>query len=716
MSNRGMAHIPGTAAASDGFNRRLAASVLLINLLVILVAGFSLYKSFGNYQERAEITTRNLATVLAQNIESTIDKVDLGLQAAADEIERQIAKGKADAGALSAYMTQLQGRLPWVIGLRATDERGMVKYGVDVPKDTKIDLADRAYFIGLRDDPHFGLFINKPVMSRINKVWVVNFARRLNHPDGTFAGVVFANIPLENLGKNFPGINVGSHGFINLRDSEMGLVVRYPGPQDPGSVSGKNDASPQYAQAVRANPSSGTFYSPVGFDDVARMVSYQKIGHYPLYVSAGLARQDYLAAWQREVLQISGLAILFILVSSISSWMVGRSWRQQLAATHKLAQEEEKFHTVADYTYDWEYWEGVNRELIYISPSCERITGYSPAEFQADPTLLDRVLHPDDRHLMLAHVHDDARAKDAALDFRIVRRDGGVRWIAHACQAVFGRDGQYLGRRASNRDITERHQAEEKVYQLNEELELRVAQRTALLESANKEIEDFSYSISHDMLIPLRAIDGFSQILLDEQSARLDDEGKRMLGMVRHNAARMAGQIEGILSFLRMGKRELICSRIDMARLASEVLAELQAASPERKMRVEIGELPEGWGDREMMRQVMMHLLSNALKFSRTDSDAVIELSGTAEGLENIYRVRDYGIGFDMRYVGKLFKVFERVHPTGQYEGSGVGLAIVKRIITRHGGRVWAEGKVNEGTTIYFALPANERRKADRIE
>jgi PAS domain S-box-containing protein len=705
MSEQNTQQISGATASSGSLIKRQVVGVLLINLFVVGLVAFSLSRSHNSYRERAETTARNLNSVLSQNFASTIDKVDLGLLLAVDEVERQLVAGKPDSAALAKFLTRLQGRLPWVIGIRATDEKGMVKYGVDVPKGARVDLSDREYYIRLRDDPSSGLFINKPVMSRINKVWVINFARRLNHADGRFAGVVFANISLENIGKNFAGVDVGPHGFINLRDDATAMIVRYPVPQDPESIIGKIDASPEYMKAMATGKPAGSFYASVSFDNTARVVSYQKVDNYPLYVSIGLAQEDYLKEWRREALQMSGLTLLFFLVSVIGLWLVGHSWQRQLDTTNKLAMEEEKFHTVADYTYDWEYWEGVDRKLIYISPSCERITGYGPAEFQADPGLLERIIHPDDRQLMAVHVHDNAHAEEATLDFRIVRRDGDIRWIAHGCQAVFGRDGQFLGRRASNRDITERQQAEAKIHQLNEELEQRVAQRTALLESANKEIEEFSYSISHDLRTPLRAINGFSQILLEEQGARLDEEGRRLLKVVRDNAQRMGGQIDGILSFLRMGKREMEFTNVDIARLAQDVFAGLLATYPARSMRLETGYLPMASGDREMLREVLMNLLSNAVKFSPDGSEAVIELSGLAAETENTYKVKDYGVGFDMQYVDKLFKVFERVHPTGQYEGSGIGLAIVKRIINRHGGRVWAEGKVNEGATVYFTLP-----------
>jgi signal transduction histidine kinase len=261
--------------------------------------------------------------------------------------------------------------------------------------------------------------------------------------------------------------------------------------------------------------------------------------------------------------------------------------------------------------------------------------------------------------------------------------------------------------------VLEEHATE--IRQLNIELEQRVAQRTAQLEASIKELEEFSYSMSHDMRTPLRALDGFSKILLEEHAASLDDEGKRLAMVLRDNAKRMGRLIDDILHYLSMGRKKMEFSSIDIAKLASEIIVGLQAAAPARRLKLEIGTLPPAWGDRDMIREVLQNLLSNAIKFS-PDSEALIEISGTAEKDEHVYSVTDHGIGFDMRYANKLFRVFERVHSTGQYEGSGIGLALVERIVTRHGGRVWAEGKVNEGATIYFALPEKEIVMNDTVK
>jgi len=244
-----------------------------------------------------------------------------------------------------------------------------------------------------------------------------------------------------------------------------------------------------------------------------------------------------------------------------------------------------------------------------------------------------------------------------------------------------------------------------RVSQLNAELEQRVAQRTAQLEASNKELEEFSYSMSHNMRTPLRALDGFSKILLEEYSDSLDDEGKRMLRVLRENSRRVARLLDDILHYLSLERREMEPGPVDIGKLAVGIFAELHAKAPTSRMRLESGTLPPAWGDGNMISEVLQNLLSNAIKFSPPNGEIAIKIDGATEENMNVYSVTDRGVGFDMRYVNKLFKVFERVHPTGQYEGSGIGLAIVKRIIFRHGGRVWAESKINEGTTIYFSLP-----------
>ena len=243
------------------------------------------------------------------------------------------------------------------------------------------------------------------------------------------------------------------------------------------------------------------------------------------------------------------------------------------------------------------------------------------------------------------------------------------------------------------------------INRLNRELEQRVTMRTAQLEAANKELESFAYSVSHDLRVPLRAIDGFSRLVLAHYEDRLDDEGKRLLNVVRNNTKKMGQLIDDILAFSRAGRLEIKVAETDMEALAREAWEDIGHSIAGREVRSEIKPLPKVQGDAAMLRQVWVNLLGNAAKFTSPKAAAHIEVGSSAQDGENVFYVRDNGAGFDMQYVDKLFGMFQRLHGVDEFEGTGIGLAIVKRIVTRHGGRVWAEGKVNEGAVFYFSLP-----------
>jgi two-component system sensor kinase len=222
---------------------------------------------------------------------------------------------------------------------------------------------------------------------------------------------------------------------------------------------------------------------------------------------------------------------------------------------------------------------------------------------------------------------------------------------------------------------------------------------------ANKELEAFSYSVSHDLRAPLRAIDGFTRILDEDYTARLDDEGRRLLGIICGEARRMGQLIDDLLAFSRMSRQQVEPAQIDMTALAQAMFDEHAAQAPGRQLRFKMQPLPPALGDRALLRQVLANLISNAIKYTRSRAVAEIEIGGRTEDGQSLYYVKDNGVGFDMRYAGKLFGVFQRLHTEAEFEGNGVGLALVQRVIHRHGGRVWAEGKLNEGSTFYFTLP-----------
>jgi two-component system sensor kinase len=241
----------------------------------------------------------------------------------------------------------------------------------------------------------------------------------------------------------------------------------------------------------------------------------------------------------------------------------------------------------------------------------------------------------------------------------------------------------------------------------NEELEQKVNQRTNELELRNKELDAFSYSISHDLRAPLRIISGFSEILLQNHKDRLDGDENHLLNKIVKSSTQMSTLLDNILRLAHLGRKEMKLSVIDMKSMAQATFDEAIAPIHDRKIKFEVGELPFAKADENLVYQAWSNLISNAIKFTGKTENALIQIRGWNKDGENIYCVKDNGAGFDMKYVDKLFKEFKRLHTEKNFEGTGAGLAIVKRAIERHGGRVWAEGKEGEGASFYFALPVD---------
>ena len=268
-----------------------------------------------------------------------------------------------------------------------------------------------------------------------------------------------------------------------------------------------------------------------------------------------------------------------------------------------------------------------------------------------------------------------------------VRKDGTRFWANVAISAMRDGHGALIGFAKVTRDLTERRRVEQALGQ------------------SNQELERFSCSVSHDLRAPLRAINGYAQALWEDHAARLDDEGKRLLGVVR-DSAKLGGQlIDGLLHFSRVGRQALARAPVDLTALAESVLAELRQTQGSAAVEVVLSPLPPASGDGALLRHVLVNLIDNAFKFSAKRAHPRVEIGAQQSGPEVAYYVKDNGVGFDMQYANKLFGVFQRLHRPDEFDGTGVGLALAQRIVQRHGGRIWAEGKVNEGATFRFTLP-----------
>jgi PAS domain S-box-containing protein len=285
-----------------------------------------------------------------------------------------------------------------------------------------------------------------------------------------------------------------------------------------------------------------------------------------------------------------------------------------------------------------------------------------------------------------------------------VRKDGSRYLTSVLVTALRNEAGELYGFSKFHRDVTQRKEAEDEIRRLNNDLENRVVERTAQLEAANKELEAFSYSVSHDLRAPLRHISGFVDMLL-VQGTGLTADDRGLVNTIADSASQMGKLIDDLLSFSQMGRMDMRKTPIQLNELVQSARSDLRHDIKGRDIEWRIGALPEVQGDPNMLRQVLVNLISNALKYSRTRPQSVIEISGTETAQEFELCIRDNGVGFDMKYVDRLFGVFQRLHRAKDFEGSGIGLANVRRVIARHGGRTWAEGKVNGGAAIFFSLP-----------
>jgi light-regulated signal transduction histidine kinase (bacteriophytochrome) len=274
---------------------------------------------------------------------------------------------------------------------------------------------------------------------------------------------------------------------------------------------------------------------------------------------------------------------------------------------------------------------------------------------------------------------------------------------------VINAEGKIVGTQGTLIDITQRKLVEDEIRVLNAGLERRVQERTYQLEAANKELEAFSYSVSHDLRAPLRAVNGFAGIVLEDFSSQLPEEGRRYLERVREGGRRMGELIDDLLAFSQLSRQNVNRKSINTVKLVQDVLDELKPQWEGRQVEIRIGNLPSCHGDPALLKQIWVNLLSNAIKYTRGREPAIVEIGCARENGGNIFSVRDNGTGFDMQYANKLFGVFQRLHRADEFEGTGVGLAIVQRIVHRHGGRVWAEAAEGRGATFYFTLEGENK-------
>ena len=448
------------------FTRRLILGLLLLNLLVIGLAVFSIHEDQLEHERRARTTAQNLAQLLANDLGAVFGRSDLVLRSVVNEVEKQLAAGTVQRSRLDAYLTQQQSHLPEIISLRVTDENGLVRYGKGVPAGTPVDISDREHFILQKGNPKAGLVIARPVKARISKEWSIPLSRRINRLNGNFAGIVYINIPVAYFAQKFGKLDLGLHGVVAMRSIDNISMARFPEMQEGGGAIGQFAISDQLRNLLRDNPGSVTYIAHSPADRIERIFSYRKLADYPLYVVAGLATQDVLEEWEWDTVKTLVMVAIFSVSTILFAWLLIRAWRRQLLTCETFQENEQRWSFALESgnfaVWDWDIQSG----KIHSSKLGKHLFGYNEDEVGDHIDDWMALYHPDDKDHVAACVKEHFRGRSAnlAVELRMRCKDGSWKWIlVRGLVVKRAADGKPLRMIGLHSDISESKQREEEL-------------------------------------------------------------------------------------------------------------------------------------------------------------------------------------------------------------------------------------------------------------
>ena len=718
-----------------GFKWRIALSVILLNLLVLGIAGLSLYQSRKNYEKRASVSTQNLASVLDLQITGEIKNIDMALLAIRHEAEGQIARGGIDKESIDRYLIRQHSYMPFLLGLRMTDSRGdlLYKTGAVIP-GIVTSMAERDHFIYERDHPKGDLFIAKPVIGSESKRWVLNLARRVNNPDGSFAGTVFGTIDINHFIKIFSGIDIGKKGSISLRDAQFGIIARYP---ELNNTIGSQAASKELSDLVKSGKQVATYQAIAGIDNTERIYTYRKIADYPLVIIVGVSKDEYLAEWRKEGTTQLSLVAIFTMVTLVSAKLLAVRWQREKEIELELRKSKGDLEqrveqrtndlNLANEKLKIELSERKQIEEIVlllkdsVENSSDAIGMASPegkhiyqnksftalfGEFGDNPS--DLFVDQQVAHEMFSVVMAGGQWSG---EVSMYAKDNRVADILLRSYANKDANGRIIGLVGIHTDITEQKRAEEDREHL--ERQLLHAQK---LESLGV----LAGGIAHDFNNILMAIIGNADLAL----MRINRESPAVenLHKIEQAASRAADLAKQMLAY--SGKGKFVIESLNLNRLLEEMLHMLEVSiSKKAVLRFNLHEpLPTVEVDATQLRQIIMNLVINASEAIGDRSGVIAITTGCmdcdrsylkdvwldenlSDGLYVYLEIADTGCGMDRETMAKIFDPFF----TTKFTGRGLGMAAVLGIVRGHKGAIKVYSELKKGTTFKVLLPAGTR-------
>jgi PAS domain S-box-containing protein len=588
------------------------------------------------------------------------------------------------------------------------DEDGRVAVGALIPEP--INVADREYFKAQKSSRADDLVVGTAVLGRTTGRPTVHVSRRIIKPGGGFGGVAVAGLDPTIFTELYQKVDMGKSGQVTFvgfdgltRARRLGAVASF------GDDSSK---SPNFQKIVaeRAQTLSGSMFVKSAIDGVERVFSFKVIPSLSMVVIVGTASEEALAGAttraRRYTLTAAGASLLFLLLAIVLS----AAYVRQRRYTWLLAESEARYRGTFDQAAVGISHTTFGGRFIRVNGRLASMLGWSPETLRE--AVVGDVTHPLDLAVVSKLRSDLLLMPDLSgqivTEIRLLHKSGAVVWASLASSIACKPDGSpdYLISVIQN--ITTRRQAQQEIERLNHELEQRVEARTRDLKEANKRLEAFSYSVSHDLRGPLSTIDGFSGLLQRRESIKADERAFVLVGHVRAGVSKMSLLIDGLLSLATLPRAGVVRKAVDLTAMAKSLLKQAALTNPERAVEIDIQEGLMAQADNRLMNSVMANLIGNAWKFTSKTKQPRIEV-GCQPGSSGqiVFFVRDNGAGFDMAHAGELFGAFQRLHTASEFQGTGIGLAIVKQIIEMHQGEIWVEAEPELGATFYFTIGAD---------
>ncbi|HJW23898.1 MAG TPA: ATP-binding protein [Rhodocyclaceae bacterium] len=677
--------------------RRFLAGNLVFIAFLVALALFSVYQSRLHYRQLNQLALENLSLVLANNLGAMIEKTDVSLRTIALEIGHQLDReGAMDPAAVRQILAEQRSLQPDLHALRIAGPDGIIRYSSGTAPPAGASVADRDYFQRLRDDPRDGLTVGAPYLSRMGTYRIVPIARRLDGPDGSFAGVVYAAITIDHFKDLLSSLDPGPNGSVALLTEDRRLIARVPSPKD-GQALEKTVLRQPSREQLRAAPRYGTFAATSPFDGISRNCVYRRVSDLPLYVVMGHARRDTLAVWWREDAIVLTVVAAFGL---LSLWLLRSAQRAAGLGQFRTLVEQAPMAIAM-----------LDREMRYVAASARWMEIYG--------SHVDRLIGRDHYEVHPGLPTSWKEVHRAALSGIPQRNqeafwpgaDGSRHWSSWAVHPWRDGRGRIGGIIIVAEDITERKLAEEEIQRMNAMLERQVEKRTselaqsndALLHS-NMELQHFAHATAHDLQTPLRSIASFTQLLQHAMEERGDEQVREWSSLVVDNTRRLQDLIQNLLAYTRVDAQGLPFETVDLGAVLDEVLASLAVLIQETGAEVRHGHIPTLPVDRFQIAQVFQNLIENGIKYNHSKPPRV-SITADLQQDEWVFSVADNGIGIDPKHHERIFEMFRRLHTYSQVAGSGIGLALCRRIVERHGGHIWVESRLGEGSTFYFTLP-----------